>query len=285
MRVQPVIRILEYTDPGCPFAFSAEPALRKLRWTYGDALEWATRMIVLSSTPEEYLDRGFTPEKQADALRQLGREHGMPIDPRERARMAATEPACRLFVAARRHAPAEAPRVLRRLRIDAMAGALLDEPSTLEAAAREAGLEPEELLAWASEPETQAELAEDAAAARRPDDAGLALHHKLAAAGDDLRYTAPSLVFERISDGARISVPGFQPYAAYEVAVANLAPELERRAPAEAPLDVLAWADEPLASAEVAAVRGIGRDDAREELARVAEAESVGTDGYWSPAA
>src|SRR5205085_3004933 len=78
--VQPVIRVHHFTDPGCPFAFSAEPALRKLAWAYGDELEWQTRMIVLSRSPEEYLDRGFTPAVQGEAPGRLAREHAIAID-------------------------------------------------------------------------------------------------------------------------------------------------------------------------------------------------------------
>ena len=32
--------ITEFTDPGCPWAYSAEPFRRRLNWLYGDALEW-----------------------------------------------------------------------------------------------------------------------------------------------------------------------------------------------------------------------------------------------------
>ena len=28
-----------FTDPACPFAFSAEPVRRQLQWHYGDQLE------------------------------------------------------------------------------------------------------------------------------------------------------------------------------------------------------------------------------------------------------
>jgi hypothetical protein len=45
---------------------------------------------------------------------------------------------------------------------------------------------------------------------------------------------------------------------------------------------VLAWAGEPLASAEVAAIMGIDASDARTELARVAREEPVGPDGWWT---
>jgi predicted DsbA family dithiol-disulfide isomerase len=283
LSVQPVLRVHHFTDPGCPFAFSAEPSLRRLAWTYGDQLEWNTRMIVLSRSPEEYLERGFTPEVQVGALKNLAQQHGMPIDSRQRPRMAATEPACRAVVATRRHDPARADALLRRLRVHTMSGDLLDEQATINVAAHEAGLDPAAVRAWAAEAETTTLLEDDAAAARRPDAAGRALVHKLAGAGDDLRYTAPSLVFERVADGATATVPGFQPYAAYDVAVANLAPELERRPAAEDPVEVLTWAGEPLATVEVAAVRGVDSDTAREELARVADLRPVGPDGYWSP--
>jgi hypothetical protein len=30
------VRIVEYTDPACPWAYSAEPGRRRLDWLYGD---------------------------------------------------------------------------------------------------------------------------------------------------------------------------------------------------------------------------------------------------------
>jgi hypothetical protein len=42
------VRITLWTDPACPFAFSAEPVRMRLRWQYGDGLRWTTRMIVLT---------------------------------------------------------------------------------------------------------------------------------------------------------------------------------------------------------------------------------------------
>ena len=51
--------------------------------------------------------------------------------------------------------------------------------------------------------------------------------------------------------------PGAQPAAVYETAIANLAPGIPRRPTPEDPLEVLTWAGEPLATAEVAAVMEI----------------------------
>ena len=101
------VRITEYTDPGCPWAYSAEPFRRRLDWLYGDDVEWEVRMVVLADSPEEYLERGFTQARQAAAFKTIAREHGMPIDTSERPRMAATRPACRAVVATRMNAPDE----------------------------------------------------------------------------------------------------------------------------------------------------------------------------------
>jgi hypothetical protein len=142
------------------------------------------------------------------------------------------------------------------------------------------------LRMWQDDPHIDYELATDMRAARRPSRASLALDHKLAPAGDGRRYTCPSYEIAHLDTHARFDAPGFQPVEVYEVAIANLAPELERRAAPGSVEEVLAWAAEPLATAEVAAICGITRDDARAELARVAELQPVGADGWWElPAA
>jgi hypothetical protein len=66
------------------------------------------------------------------------------------------------------------------------------------------------------------------------------------------------------------------------VAVANLLPDAERRAEPSGVREVLEWAGEPLATAEVASVCGIELEEAREELGRVAVEEHLGFDGLWS---
>jgi len=164
-----------------------------------------------------------------------------------------------------------------------MAGAMFDSPLVIATAAREAGMQATPLLGmWGDDPAVDEELERDAAAAREPSRGALALDHKLAPAGDGRRYTAPSYEITRPDDGARFVAPGFQPVEVYEVAIANLAPELERRGQAESVEEVLAWAGEPLATVEVATIMGIDRDDARTELARVAHEQPVGPDGWWT---
>lgn len=278
----PDVQITEFTDPGCPWAYSAEPFRRRLDWLYGDRLEWRVRMVGLAETPDEYLERGFTPEKQAGAFERIAKEHGMPIDTAERPRMAATLPACRAIVAARLNAPERERMLLRRLRVRNFSGELLDESETIAAAARDAGLEPAELDEWGGGEDVERDLREDMQAARKPLPAARVLDDKLANWSGGRRYTCPSYEIVRVSDGVRIAVPGFQPFNVYDVVLANLVPDVERREPAETAEEVLEWTGTPLATKEVAVVRDVPFEHAREELGRVAEECHVGFDGFWS---
>jgi predicted DsbA family dithiol-disulfide isomerase len=277
------VRITEYTDPGCPWAYSAEPFRRRLEWLYRDDVEWQSRMVVLADSPGHYEARGFTPDKQAASFRKIAAEHGMPIDTSERPRMAATRPACRAVVATRLHAPERYRRLLRCLRVHNFAGdGLLDEPEMLTLAAESAGLDPAELERWMEDPRVDEEMQEDMAAARKPMRAARILDHKLANWSGGVRYTCPSYEVTRLSDGVTIAVPGFQPFAVYDVLLANLVPGTERR---EAPDDVeeiLRWADGPIATREVAVVADVDQRDARERLGRVASERHVGADGFWT---
>jgi predicted DsbA family dithiol-disulfide isomerase len=274
--------ITEFTDPGCPWAYSAEPFRRRLSWLYGDRIEWRARMVGLAESPDEYVDRGFTPDVQSKAFASIAREHGMPIDTSERPRMAATIPACRAIVAARLHAPDRMRRLLRRLRVRNFAGELLDEPETIANAARDAGIDPTDLERWMAGDDVEAALREDMAAAREPQPAAHVLDHKLANWSGGRRYTCPSYEIVRVSDGVRIAVPGFQPWAVYDVITANLVPTVDRRDPPQSVEDVLRWTGTPLATKEVAVVCDIDVDEARERLGRVADEQHVGFDGFWT---
>jgi predicted DsbA family dithiol-disulfide isomerase len=269
------LAITHFTDPACPFAFSAEPARRRLRWHYGDQLNWTTRMIVLTLEPGEA-------EKLAEGAPGLQRRHGMPIDPAPYPRPASSEPACRAVVAARLYAPAAVEPLLRRLRVRAMLGALLDEPEVLAAAARDVGLDPARLAEWCAGDDVAAALRADIDAARRPPPAARALDHKLGGPPDRRRYTAPSYEIARADGGAAVAVPGFNPVEVYESAIANLAPELHRRAKPTSAEELLAWAGEPLATAEVAAVMQLEPARARSLLSGVAHPRAAGADFYWT---
>jgi predicted DsbA family dithiol-disulfide isomerase len=296
MTTEPRVHVDHFTDPGCPFAFSAEPSRIQAKWHFGDQVEFEDHMIVLSESPEELLAKGFTTARMAAGFSRLARQYGMPITDRELPRLHHTRPACALVVGVRRHRPDKAERVLRELRKLCMAGNLLDEQSTLRAAAEAAGLDADDAITWAGEPATIAQLQDDWHRARTPGAAARGpLRHKLSSWEGGLRYSAPSWVVTAGNTGGSLvgdglEVPGFQPYAAYEVALGNVASDLERRdAPASA-AEALEWAEGqdigPLATAEVAALLGVGIDEARSELEQLGDAsfEPAGLDGYWSVA-
>jgi predicted DsbA family dithiol-disulfide isomerase len=277
----PTIQITEYTDPACPFAWSAEPARRRVEWLYGDQIDIEPRMVGLSEDVAAMEAKGFTPEMLAAGANRLSHAHHMPMDTTPRPRLAASVPACRAVVAARLNAPEKERAVLRALRVRNFSGELLDDPATLRGAAGDAGIDPDEFERWLATPATEEALREDMRAARNPSDEAVALKHKLASTPEGgHRYTCPS--WELAANGDSLSVPGFQPTAAYEVAIANLAPALERRADPEDVAEVLRWAQEPLATAEVAAVCAIELDEARERLGRVAVEDHVGFEGLWT---
>ncbi len=277
--------ITEFTDPGCPWAYSAEPVRARLRWLYGEHIDFQARMVVLSQSPQEYLDKGFTPAKMAASFKRIAREHGMPMDTSERPRMHATLPACRAVVAARVHSD-RAWFLLRALRVRTFSGQLLDEQATIADAARDAGLDPQELTRWSEDEAVTHQLREDMALAREPLPAARVLDEKLANWSGGRRYTCPSYEIVRRSDGVRIAVPGFQPFAAYDVVTANLVPDTPRREPPSDVAEVLDWALVPIATKEVAAVMDIDQLDAREQLVRASARElPVGTDAFWTATA
>jgi len=265
------VDITLFTDPACPFAFSAEPVRQRLRWHYGDQLRWRPRMIVLTLEPGE-------DAKLAEGAPGLQRRYGMPIDPSPYARTFSSEPACRAVVAARLNAPgAEAP-LLRRLRVRAMLGGLLDDPALLAAAAADVGLDGDDLARWSATPAVEDALRADIEAARAPSPAARALDHKLGGPAGERRYTAPS--YELRFDGRTFSLPGFNPPEAYEAALANFG--LTRRRKPASVEELLEWAPEPLATAEVIMVMQADPARTRAELARAATPIPAGADLYWT---
>jgi 2-hydroxychromene-2-carboxylate isomerase len=268
-----VIDVTLYTDPACPFAFSAEPARQRLRWHYGDGLRWRLAMIVLTLEPGEA-------DKLAGGAPSLQARYGMPIHPFPFPRPASSEPACRAVVAARLHAPGTEGRLLRALRVRTMSGGLLDDPQLIAASARDAGLDPGQLRSWAREPATDEALARDIQDSREPSPAARALDHKLGGPRDQRRYTAPSYELRNGSAGA--CLPGFNPVEAYEAAIANLDPGLARRPPPEAVSELLEWAEAPLATAEIVHIMQQPEAEVRAGLATCARAIPAGADMYWS---
>ena len=196
------LEITLFTDPACPFAFSAEPVRQRLRWHYGDQLHWRIRMIVL--TLEEGEDA-----KLAEGAPGLQRKYGMPIDPNPYPRTFSSEPACRAVVAARLNAPGAEAALLRRLRVRAMLGGLLDDPALIAAAAADIGLDGADLARWSAMPAVEDALRADIEAARSPSPAARRLDHKLGGPAVRASLHGAELRIER--GRPRLRDPGLQP--------------------------------------------------------------------------
>jgi hypothetical protein len=246
----------------------------RLSWHYGDQLSWRTRMIVLTLEPGEA-------EKLAQGAPSLQRRFGMPINPAPYPRPASSEPACRAVVATRLNAPAYEEPLLRRLRIRTMAGGLLDDPDLIDAAAADIQIDPAQLRDWCGADQTQEALQADIDAARAPLPAGRALDDRLGGPPEQRRYTAPSYELRLDDPQAVIVIPGFNPIEAYEVAIANLAPDAARRSKPATVAELFEWAREPLATAEVAAIMQLDLQQARAALSTTAIPVAVGADFYW----
>jgi predicted DsbA family dithiol-disulfide isomerase len=276
------VKVTIYTDPGCPFGFNAQRQETQLAWHYGHGLDITRRMIVLTERSSTFEERGLSREMVAGNSRRLRSTYAMPMltDPPEK--LTSTIEACRAYVAARIHDPARADLLLRALRRRVFSeGQPLDELETIHGAAADVGIETNALDSWLADEQVEKALREDMAATRSPAPEALALAHRLSRSDGGLRYSTGSAVFE--ADGRRVVMPGFQPFAVYEVSVANVAPDLERKPTPKSVEELLAWAPYPLATAEVAEVRGIALDQARQELEQAgAKLTDAAGDGYWS---
>jgi protein-disulfide isomerase-like protein with CxxC motif len=249
-----VIDVTHFTDPGCPWAYSASPALTTLSWRYGDGLRWELVTIGLAEDAARYVRDGYSPLRLALAYADF-RRFGMPFQVTPKPRVSATSPACRAIVATRLDAPEHEDAALRALQFGQFTTTgVLDEPATLQAAlAAVDGLDAAAIVARIDDADVREAYEADRARARAA--AGSPTEAQGRAANTDgvVRYTAPSLLFET-GDGRRLEAGGFQPLEAYDVAVANLEPALQRRPPPDDPVDVLEAFAYPLATAEVAAV-------------------------------
>ncbi|MBC7461218.1 MAG: DsbA family protein [Thermoleophilia bacterium] len=287
-----------FNDPGCPWGYSANPALRVLEWRYGAQLDWRLVLIGLAETPQLYLDRGYTPLAMAQGW--IGfRRFGMPFTPEAKARIAATSLACRAVVAARIALPGCEHRVLRALQFAQFTSSvLLDEPDDLRGVlATVEGIDADAIVGALDSPDVLEAYARDRAETRQAAGTPGALQGKTANSDGLERYTAPSVIFE--VDGQRLEAAGMQPVEAYDVIVANLDPTIERRAAPSSDADgvqaVLAAFPEGLVTGEVAAILTSGNDvvdrDGAERLlvelvAHGAAARTpIGDGALWRPTA
>jgi 2-hydroxychromene-2-carboxylate isomerase len=248
------LAVTEFTDPGCPWAYSANPDLTVLRWRYGSQLDWTLVTIGLTEERKQYLDRGYSPERAVKTQRRFAR-FGMPFSHELKPGVAATARMCRAIVATRLQQPDLERHAFRTLAFGMFTTALvMDEDDAIrERLAWVDGLDADAIVAALDSPEVTEGYEADRALARQAEGGATHFQGKHAASDGPVRYTAPSLILTA-DDGRHLEAGGFQSIVAYDVCVANLDRGLERRGPATDPLDVLQEFAYPLVTAEVVAV-------------------------------
>jgi 2-hydroxychromene-2-carboxylate isomerase len=251
-----MLDVTHYSDPGCPWAYSAWPALTTLQWRYGDQLRWRLVLIGLAETPDRYLRSGYTPERQATGYIRF-RRYGMPFATAPRERVVATARACRAVVAARLQDPALEIPSFRALQFAQFTTTLLfDTDEGIREALRDVpGLDVAAVVAALDSDEVTAAYEEDRALARTAQGSPTEFQGKAAQTDGPVRFTAPSLQLSTNGNGPARSLEagGFQTVEAYDVCIANLDPTLDRRPAAEDVTEVLAAFPYALTTAEVSA--------------------------------
>src|SRR4051794_2423095 len=253
----PRVSVTHFTDPGCPWAWSASPAIAALMWRYGDQLEWRHVLIGLAEESSLYERRGYTPLMMARGYARF-RRFGMPFATEPKDHVAGTSRGCRVVVAAKLQAPGREWAVLRALQfMQFCSTGLLDRDEDLLAAVRDVpGVDAEALVAAIDSPEVGEAYERDRAEARTAEGGPTDVQGKTANSDGAVRYTAPSVIFE--VDGRRLEAGGFQSLMVYDALLANLAPELERRDPPQDVTEVLAAFPDGLTTAEVAEIYASG---------------------------
>ena len=289
------IAVTEYTDPGCPWAYSASPALAVLQWRYRRAAALA--------------DRGDRADRESPAL------HRRRLHARECGRRRPLLPPLRDAV--RGGTPASRGRHLARLQGDrrdapARPGSAsatscarcssrgspprCSSTRTRTSAApcrRSRDSTPRPSSAAIDDPATLEAYEQDRRETRTAEGGATDYQGKARQTDGPVRYSAPSLVLESDA-GVRVEAGGFQPVEAYDVLIANLDRRLERHPPAQSPLEALAEFPSGLVTEEVAAIMAPNnmppdRDAAERALVELLAEGAVrrtplGDDALWQPA-
>jgi 2-hydroxychromene-2-carboxylate isomerase len=286
------VETIHFSDPACPWAYSASPALAALRWRFGDQLDWRLVTIGLSESTEAYERFGYTPARAAQGNRRF-RRYGMPMATAPRERLAASGRACRAIVATRLHEPALEYDAFRALQFAVFTTTLLlDTDDAIREALRAVpGLDQDAIVAAIEDADVEEAYQRDREETRRAAGSPTEAQGKATDRGGGVvRYTAPSLIFR--DNGRTLEAGGFQPLEAYDVVLANLDPTLTRRSTPDSPLAILEALPYAATTQEVARCMADGNDapdraateDALIELTGEGEVRRtpLGDDALWS---
>ncbi|MEP6811995.1 MAG: DsbA family protein [Actinomycetota bacterium] len=281
-----------FNDPACPWGYSANPSFRVLEWRYGAGIDWRLVVIGLREDVTGMAERGYDPVRSAARLSVFRDRYGMPFSLTPKSRLAATGRGCRAVVSARLVDPGSEWRVIRALQIANFTTPLLldDDELIREALRRVPGVDADAVMDRIDDPEVEAAYQRDRAEARTAEGTPIAAQGKAANSDGSVRFTAPSIIFER--GDRRLDAGGWQPGLAYDVCIANLDPTLRRRPAPDTPKPLLEYFADGLTTAEVAALLASGADEfpdlgaAETALAALvaqgkAVREAAGLDAIW----
>jgi 2-hydroxychromene-2-carboxylate isomerase len=284
-----------YTDAGCPWAYSANPALRVLEWRFRDQLAWRLVMIGLREEVSEAAARAYDPERALERWGVYRSTYGMPFALEPKQRPSGTGRGCRAVIAAAMLQPGSEWRVFRALQLANFTSSLyLDDAESIRKELHDIpGVDADAIAARVDDDDVVGEYERQRAEARSATGSPAEAQGKTASTDGDVRFTAPSVVFRK---GDQVVVAGgWQPLLAYDTLLANLDPSLERVEPPDDPEPLLDFFADGLATAEVAQLLASGSDPIPDLPATAAILETLategkatrtplGTDALWRPA-
>jgi protein-disulfide isomerase-like protein with CxxC motif len=284
-----------YTDAGCPWAYSSNPALRVLEWRFRDQLSWRLVMIGLREDVSEAAARTYDPARALARWGVFCDRYGMPFAVEPKARPSGTGRGCRAVIAAGMLDPGSEWRVFRALQLANFTGPLyLDDAYSIRDALRGApGVDAERVASLVDDESVVEEYDRQRLEARSAAGTPAEAQRKTTSSDGRVRFTAPSVVFR---NGGQVAVAGgWQPLLSYDTLLANLDPALERVPPPDDPQPLLEFFPGGLTTAEVAQALAEGSDPVPDFEAAasaldalVAEGgatrEPLGTDALWRAA-
>jgi predicted DsbA family dithiol-disulfide isomerase len=246
----PDIEVVEFTDPGCSWAWGTEPKLRLLQWRYGDTLRWRRVLGGLIGDMNNYMPE-FDPVRNAPSRIRYWRKAweytGMTYPARLQWMYTSTEPGGRAVKAAELQSAEAGARVLRRLRESTFVfGTPADTDGRICDAVRGVdGLDEDRFAADLRSDVVEKAFREDWEETRRPNDYVMTLEGDRPGIGraknteGHWRFVFPTLIF-RGPDG-EATVPGWCEYDVYEAAMdAALAGSTDDPRPGPSAEDVFA---------------------------------------------
>jgi protein-disulfide isomerase-like protein with CxxC motif len=255
-----VIDATLYTDAGCPWAYSANPALRVLEWRFREQLRWRLVMIGLREEPSESATRTFDGERALARWRVYEERYGMPFATAAKSRPAGTGRGCRAVVAAGMLDPGSEWTVFRTLQIANFTSMLyLDDAESIRKALRPlSDVDGDVIAARLDAAEVVEEYERQRAEARSATGTPAQAQDKTATSDGQVRFTAPSIVLRQGEETAYAG--GWQPLLAYDTLLANFAPTLARVPAPQSPEPLLEFFPNGLTTAEVALLLAEGSD-------------------------